>query len=102
MLDRPVGIAETVQVGAEQAEIAISVDAQYRHHGLGCELVHRAIAGNRGVSLAVLDFVRGEPAIPHIALSLGGTSTASAPVPDTRHAGAAELFEMVQREIPRS
>ncbi|HEX9489444.1 MAG TPA: GNAT family N-acetyltransferase [Stellaceae bacterium] len=73
-LDRLVGIAECVRVAADSAEIAVSVDSRWQHHGVGRELVRRAAASaaNSGAVRAVLDYAPGETSIPHIARSLGG------------------------------
>jgi GNAT superfamily N-acetyltransferase len=72
--DRLVGIAECVRLAGGSAEIAVSVDARWQHHGVGRELVRRAVASaaNSGVAIAVLDYTPGETSIPHIARSLGG------------------------------
>jgi GNAT superfamily N-acetyltransferase len=73
-LDRLVGIAEAVRIAENSAEIAVSVAADWQHHGVGRELVRRAVASaaNSGVAIAVLDYTPGETSIPHIARSLGG------------------------------
>src|SRR5712671_3078016 len=73
-LDRLVGIAECVRAADGNAEIAVSVDARWQHHGVGRELVRRAAASaaNSGAATAVLDYAPGDTSIPHIARSLGG------------------------------
>lgn len=98
---RLVGLAESVRVAAERVEIAVSVEAFWQHHGVGRELVRRALssAANRGVSEAVLDYVPGERSIPSIARSLGGEIDASGAVAHIRlpsHSARFELEELVE------
>jgi len=72
--DRLIALAEAVRVAPDRAEIAVSVDAGWRHLGVGRELVRRAAAsaGNSGMATAVLDYTPGDAPIPHIARALGG------------------------------
>jgi GNAT superfamily N-acetyltransferase len=72
--DRLLGLAESVSLTPERAEIAVSVAASWRRSGIGRELVRRAAASaaNRGAALAVLDYAPGDSAIPRLACSLGG------------------------------
>ena len=100
-LDRLVGIAECVRVADGNAEIAVSVDARWQHHGVGRELVRRAAssAANSGAATAVLDYAPGDTSIPHIARSLGGDvdgtrSVAQIALP--AHDAAAEIEELIE------
>lgn len=99
--DRLVGIAEIVQTAPDQVEIAVSVEASYRHHGVGRELVRRAVdsAANRGASVAVLDYVKGDPSVPHIAASLGGHvdgMSGTAEITPPAHDTANEVEELLE------
>ncbi len=98
---RLIGLAESVRVAPERAEIAVSVEAFWRHRGVGRELVRRALssAANRGASEAVLDYVPGERSIPSIARSLGGAvepGAAAAQIALPRRSARFEVEELVE------
>jgi GNAT superfamily N-acetyltransferase len=100
-LDRLVGIAECVRVAEDTAEIAVSVDSRWQHHGVGRELVRRAAASaaNSGAAIAVLDYAPGESSIPHIARSLGGEIDAVrgvAQIALPAHSAAGQIEELVE------
>lgn len=98
---RLVGLAESVRVAPERVEIAVSVEASWQRHGVGRELVRRALssAANRGVTEAVLDYVPGERSIPNIARSLGGDIDAGGAVAHIKlpaHSARLEIEEFVE------
>jgi GNAT superfamily N-acetyltransferase len=99
--DRLLGLAESVSLTPERAEIAVSVASPWRRHGIGRELVRRAAASaaNHGAALAVLDYAPGDTSIPRLARSLGGSldqrnALAMIPLPEPAH--AIEIEELLE------